>query len=162
VQFDVAYAFRPPYVGNFFNYPVDGMRGYDMAELPGLMLAAQEAYAFAGITPADVNLVQVHDLTAFEGMMAIEALGVCLIGQGKDYVLGGGMSLESACPVNTYGGGIAFGHGSAGSDFQAGVLENYWQLLGKCGERQVPNARIGVNSSYGTHHSLDVVGIVQR
>lgn len=162
VQFDVAYTFRPPYVGNFFNYPVDGMREYDMAELPGLMLAAQEAYAIAGITRADINLAQVHDLTAFEGMMAIEALGVCPVGQGKEYILAGKMGLESACPVNTYGGGIAFGHGSAGSDFQAGVLENYWQLLGKCGERQVANARVGVNSSYGTHHSLDVVGVLQK
>jgi acetyl-CoA acetyltransferase len=72
------------------------------------------------------------------------------------------MMLDSDCPVNTYGGGAAFGHGSVGCDFQAGVIENYWQLRGECGERQVEGARVGVNSSYGTHHSLDVVGVVQR
>jgi acetyl-CoA C-acetyltransferase len=162
VYFDVAYAFRPPYIGNFFNYPVDSMRDYDLAEFPGLMVAAKEAYEIAGITKKDVNIVQVHDLTAYEGMMAIEAIGVCEVGQGKDYVLSGGMTLESACPVNTYGGGPAFGHGSAGSDFQAGVLENYWQIQGTCSERQVEKPRVGVNTSYGTHHSLDVVGVVRK
>lgn len=162
VVFDVAYALRPPYIGNFFNYPIESMKGYDLAELPGLMSAAKEAYEIAGISAKDIDLVQVHDLTAYEGMMAIEALGVCDLGKGKDYVLSGGMMLESKCPINTYGGGPAFGHGSAGSDFQAGVLENYLQLRGEAGERQVKDARIGVNSSYGTHHSLDVCGVVQR
>jgi acetyl-CoA C-acetyltransferase len=162
VFFDVAFAFRPPYIGNFFNYPVEGMKDYDLAELPGLMAAAKEAYEIAGITRDDIDMVQVHDLTAYEGMMAIEALGVCEVGKGKDYVLSGGMTLDSRCPINTYGGGPAFGHGSAGSDFQAGVLENYWQILGKAGERQVNNARVGANTSYGTHHSLDVVGVVQK
>ena len=162
VFFDVAYALRPPYIGNFFNYPVESMRDYDLAELPGLMAAAQEAYAMAGIRPADVDVVQVHDLTAYEGMMALEAIGVCGLGEGKEYVLSGGMTLDSRRPINTYGGGPAFGHGSAGSDFQAGVLENYWQLTGQAGERQVKDARVGVNTSYGTHHSLDAVGVVRR
>lgn len=162
VLFDVAYAFRPPYIGNFFNYPIEGMKEYDLAELPGLMIAAKEGYQMAGITPKDIDVVQVHDLTAYEGMMAIEAIGICDIGKGKDYVLSGGMTLESDCPINTYGGGPAFGHGSAGSDFQAGLLENFWQIRGECDERQVKEARIGVNTSYGTHHSLDTIGILQK
>lgn len=162
VVFDVAYAFRPPYIGNFFNFPVESMQDYDLAEFPGLMVAAKEAYGLAGITKDDIDLVQVHDLTAYEGMMAIEAAGICEIGKSKEYILTGGMSLDSKCPINTYGGGPAFGHGSAGSDFQAGVLENFWQLRGECGERQVKNARVGINTSYGTHHSLDVIGVVQK
>lgn len=162
VYFDVAYAFSPPYIGNFFRYPVDALKDYDLGELSGLMVAAKEAYAIAGIQPEDIDIVQVHDLTAYEGMMALEALGICPLGQGKDYVLSGGMTLESRCPVNTYGGGIAFGHGSAGSDFQIGVLENFWQITGQAGERQAREPRVGVNSSYGTHHSLDVVGVVQK
>ncbi|MBW6474319.1 MAG: thiolase family protein [Anaerolineaceae bacterium] len=162
VLFDVAYAFRPPYIGNFFNYPIEEMKDYDLAELPGLMIAAKEGYQIAGITPKDVDVVQVHDLTAYEGMMAIEAIGISEIGKGKDYILSGGMSLDSKCPINTYGGGPAFGHGSAGSDFQAGLLENFWQIRGECDERQVKDARIGVNTSYGTHHSLDVIGILQK
>ena len=162
VVFDVAYAFRPPYIGNFFHYPVDGMREYDLAELPGVMIAAQEAYGVAGITAEDIDLIKIHDLTAYEGMMAVEALGICPVGKGKELVLSGGMTLDSDCPINTYGGGPAFGHGSAGSDFQAGVLENYWQLRGECGDRQAKDPAVGVNTSYGTHHSLDVVGVVQK
>ncbi len=161
-QFDVAYAYRPPYMGNFNNWPVDGLKGYDMAELSGLMVAAKEAYGLAGITAAAADVCQVHDLTAYEGFMAIEALGLAPLGKGAQYTRDGGMALGSACPVNTYGGGPAFGHGSVGSDFQAGVIENFNQLRGECGERQVVGAKVGVNSSYGTHHSLDVVGVLQR
>ncbi|HWQ45814.1 MAG TPA: thiolase family protein [Longilinea sp.] len=160
--FDVAYAFRPPYIGNFFNYPVESMKDYDLAELPGLMAASKEAFQIAGIEKKDIDLVQVHDLTAYEGMMAIEAIGICELGKSKEYVLSGGMTLESKCPINTYGGGPAFGHGSAGSDFQAGVIENFLQVRGEAGERQVKGATVGVNTSYGTHHSLDVVGVVQK
>ena len=29
-------------------------------------------------------------------------------------------------------------------------------------ERQAKDPRVGVNSSYGPHHSLDVVGVVQK
>ena len=162
VQFDVAYAYRPPYMGNFNNYPAPGLKDYDMAEFSGLMSAAKEAYALSGITAKDADVCQVHDLTAFEGFMAIEALGIAGLGKGADYVKSGGMALGSACPINTYGGGPAFGHGSVGCDFQAGVIENWMQLRGDCGERQVEGAKVGVNSSYGTHHSLDVVGVVQR
>jgi len=162
VQFDVAYAYRPPYMGNFNHWPVDGLRNFDMGELSGLMVAAKEVYEIAGIKPADVQVCQVHDLTAYEGLMAIEALGLAEPGKGAEYVRNGGMALGSRCPVNTYGGGPAFGHGSVGSDFQAGVIENFNQLRGACGERQVDGARTGINSSYGTHHSLDVAAVVQR
>ncbi|NTV64975.1 MAG: thiolase family protein [Oscillochloris sp.] len=162
VWFDVAYAYRPPYIGNFFNYPAEGLRGYDLGEQPSLIVARNEAYALAEITPEEVNIAQVHDLSAYEGMMAIEGLGICPIGQGREYVASGGMALDSRCPVNTYGGGIAFGHGSVGSDFQAGLIENFWQLRGECGERQVPDATVAANSAYGTHHSLDAVGVLKR
>jgi acetyl-CoA acetyltransferase len=162
VQFDVAYSYRSPYIGEFFNFPVDGLREYDLAEFPALMVAAKEAYELASIDVKDIDVVQTHDLTAYEGFMAIEGLGICEVGQAKEYVAAGGMTLDSGCPVNTYGGGAAFGHGSVGCDFQAGVLENYWQLRGECDERQVKGASVGVNSSYGTHHSLDAVGVVQR
>ena len=162
VLFDVAYAYRSPYIGEFFHFPVDGLRDYDLAEFPALQVAAKEAYEVAGIDVAQIDVAQTHDLTAYEGFMSIEGLGICPIGEAKDYVAAGGMKLDSQCPVNTYGGGAAFGHGSVGCDFQAGVIENFWQLRGECGERQVEGACVGVNSSYGTHHSLDVVGVVQR
>ena len=162
VYFDVAYAYRSPYIGEFFNYPIDELRDYDLAEFPALMVAAKEAYQLAGISVEDIDVVQTHDLTAYEGFMSIEGLGICQPGEAREYVAQGGMTLDSKSPVNTYGGGAAFGHGSVGCDFQAGVLENYWQLRGECDERQVHDPQVGVNSSYGTHHSLDVVGVVRR
>jgi len=162
VVFDVAYAYRSPYIGEFFHYPVAELRDYDLAEFSALRVAAHEAYEFAGISAEDIDVVQTHDLTAYEGFMSIEGLGICPTGQAKEYAAQGGLTLESKCPVNTYGGGAAFGHGSVGCDFQAGLIENFWQLRGECGERQVQDAQVGVNCSYGTHHSLDVVGVVQR
>lgn len=71
------------------------------------------------------------------------------------------MTLQGKRPTSAYGGDAAFGHGSVGCDSRADLIENFWQLRGKCGECQVHDARAGVNCSYGTHHSLDVVGVVQ-
>ncbi len=158
----VAFAFRPPYIGNHFFFAGDpDHAGHDIAEQPAMLQAARKAYELAGVAPEDVNLVQPHDLTGFEGIMSLEGLGLVPFGEGGRFVLAGGTGPGGRYPACTHGGGIAFGHTSVGSDFQAGFIENCLQLTGRAGERQVPNARVGVVQAYGTHHSLDVVCVLR-
>lgn len=159
----VSFAFRPPYIGNHFYYQGDpGHEAYDIAEQPAVMAAARKVYALAGITPEDIDIVQVHDLTGFEGIMSLEGLGLVPVGEGGKFVLEGGTSPSGRYPACTHGGGIAFGHTSVGSDFQAGFIESCLQLKGMAGERQIKDARVAVVQAYGTHHSLDVVSVLRR
>lgn len=159
----VSYAFRPPYIGNHINFAGDSnYEPYDLAEQPGIMQAARDCYRMANITPEDINVAGVHDLSGFEGVYSIEALGICPIGKGGEFIDNGGISLTGKCPTNTHGGGIAYGHTSVGSDFQINMFEVCDQLHGLCGERQVDNPQVGVAQAYGTHHSYDVVAVMKK
>ncbi|MCK7486306.1 MAG: hypothetical protein MZU97_12705 [Bacillus subtilis] len=73
----VSYAFRPPYVRNHFFYQGDpDHAAYDIAEQPAIMQAAKEVYRLANVTKDDIDVVQVRDLSGFEGIMSLEALGL--------------------------------------------------------------------------------------
>ncbi|MEW6522615.1 MAG: thiolase family protein [Bacillota bacterium] len=161
--FTVGYAHRPCYIGNHYYYTGHPLyREADMSRQPALALAARDAFERARITVDDIDLAQVHDLSSYDGMMALEAMGVVAPGQGGRFVLEGQTAIDGACPTNTDGGAIAFGHSSAGGDFASKVHENFLQLTGRAGERQVPSARTAVAQAYGTHHSLDVVSVLRR
>lgn len=159
----VSYAFRPPYIGNHFYYAGDpAYVEYDIAEEPGMMMAAKQVYEMANITVKDIDVVEVHDLSGFEGIMSLEGLGICPIGEGGKFVLAGGTTLQGRYPTCTHGGGIAYGHTSVGSDFQINFFESCLQLQGKADGRQVKNAKVAVAQSYGTHHSLDIVSVLKK
>ena len=160
---NVSYAHRPGYIGNHYFYK--GHKAFhdaNMAIQPAINIAAEEAYSIAGITAGDIDIAQVHDLSSFDGMMALEGLGFCELGQGGNFVMEGQTAVGGKCPTNTDGGAIAFAHSSAGGDFQSKFHENAIQLWGLADERQVKKPKVTVAQAYGTHHSLDVVGVLQK
>ncbi|MFA5794860.1 MAG: thiolase family protein [Candidatus Brocadiia bacterium] len=164
IYINVSYAHRPVYIGNMFNFnDAQGVfSNMDLADQPAIKVAAKEAYEIAGITAKDIDIAQVHDLSLYDGIMAMEWLGICPPGEGGNYVLAGNTAVDGKCPTNTDGGAIAFAHSSAGGDFQSKIHENWLQLTGKAGERQVKNPKVTVAHAYGTHHSLDVVGVLRK
>jgi acetyl-CoA C-acetyltransferase len=163
LQLNVAYRTRPPYLGEHYNYSGHpSLEKADPATLPTLALAAEEVYRIAGVTPADIQIAQVHDLSAFEGMEALEGLGIVPYGEGGRFVMEGGTAIDGRCPTNTDGGAASFAHSSAGGDFSSKIYENYLQLLGQAGDRQVENVRVTVAQAYGTHHSMEVAAVLQR
>ncbi len=164
IYINVSYAHRPIYIGNMYNF--QDARGYfaqdDMADQPAIRIAAKEAYEIAGITSENIDIAQVHDLSLYDGVMAMEGLGIAQPGQGGNFVLAGKTAIDGACPTNTDGGAIAFAHSSAGGDFQSKIYENWMQLTGQADKRQVKDPKITVAHAYGTHHSLDVVGVLRK
>jgi len=164
IYINVSYAHRPIYIGNMYNF--NDARGefsnLDMADQPAIGIAAREAYEIAGIKADDIDIAQVHDLSLYDGVMALEWLGISEPGKGGKFVLDGQTAIDGKCPTNTDGGAIAFAHSSAGGDFQSKILENWLQLTGKADKRQVKDPKITVAHAYGTHHSLDVVGVLRK
>jgi len=55
--------------------------------------AALQAYDIAGITPSEIDIVELHDATAYAEIQQIENLGLCGIGEGGPYTLSGCMKL---------------------------------------------------------------------
>jgi acetyl-CoA acetyltransferase len=103
----------------------------------------QQAYAAAGIGPADVDLAEVHDAFTITEIIHCEDLGFCEKGKGGLAVEAGEFGLGGRLPVSTSGGLLTKGH-PLGATGIAQVVELTQQLRGESGARQVPDAKVGL------------------
>jgi acetyl-CoA acyltransferase len=121
----------------------------DFTRLTTTANAAAKAYASAGITPADVDVAEVHDCFTVTELMMIEALGLAEPGQGAEFTKSGATAIAGSTPVNTGGGLIGFGHPVGATGIKQ-PLEIFRQMKGKCGEYQVPkDLRWGITANMG-------------
>ena len=104
--------------------------------LPATTLAAQRAYAMAGLGPNDMDLAEVHDCFTITEILDIEDLGFFEKGKGGIASIEGETSLTGRIPVNTSGGLLAKGH-PIGASGVAALTECWWQLRGQADARQV-------------------------
>ncbi len=82
----------------------------DIARVTTLTDASTRAFAQAGITPADLDCLQVHEGFTWYVLAALEAIGVVGPGEGGPFVEAGHIALGAALPVNTHGGSLSEGH----------------------------------------------------
>lgn len=123
-------------------------RAADDLEAHCVALAAQRAYAAAGIAARDIDVVEVHDASSFAEIMQIENLGLCRRGEGGPYTASGATTLGGECPVNVSGGLVSKGHPIAATGLIQ-IHELVTQLRGEAGARQVQGARIAVAENGG-------------
>jgi acetyl-CoA acetyltransferase len=122
---------------------------YRALDEPGLShVAAQKAYARAGLTPSDIDVAEVHDATSFCEIYQAEMLGFCERGRGGAYVASGATTLGGTLPVNVSGGLVSKGH-PVGATGLSMIYELVSQLRGECGPRQVANADIALAENGG-------------
>ena len=99
-------------------------------------LAAERAYRMAGLTPADIDMAEVHDCFTITEILDIEDLGFVDKGKGGIASIEGETALGGRIPINTSGGLLAKGH-PIGATGVAQLTECWWQLRGEADERQV-------------------------
>ena len=105
----------------------------------------------AGVKPSDVDFVEPYDSFTITVLMALEDLGFCKKGEGGPFVEGGRLAPGGALPAMTSGGGLSYNHpGAFGVQL---LVEAVRQLRGEAGERQVPDAKIGVAHGVGGVYS---------
>ncbi len=122
---------------------------YRALDEPGLSrIAADKAWARTGLSPADVDVVELHDATSFCELYQLEMLGFCPIGQGGRFVESGATALGGRLPVNVSGGLVSKGH-PVGATGLSMVYETCLQLRGEAGARQVAGAAIGLIENGG-------------
>jgi acetyl-CoA acetyltransferase len=132
--------------------PLDGMTSVTS-------LAAAAAYELAGLGPADLDCVEVHDAAASAELVIYEQLGLAQPGDGPALIRAGKTRLGGTLPVNTSGGLLARGH-PIGATGLAQIAEAVAQLRGTAGGRQVPGARIALTQNAGGWHGNDNVASV--
>jgi acetyl-CoA acetyltransferase len=109
---------------------------------------AHLAYEAAGVAPADLDVIEVHDAAAPAELMAYEELGLCAPGDGPKLLQSDHTRLGGPQVVNPSGGLLSKGH-PIGATGCAQVVELVDQLRGRCGDRQVPNARLALAENGG-------------
>jgi acetyl-CoA acetyltransferase len=111
-------------------------------------LAAKKAYETAGVSPRDINLVELHDCFATAEILHYENLGLCGEGEAGKMIDTGETALGGRVPVNVSGGLLSKGH-PLGATGIANIYEVSTHLRGEAGKRQVPNARLGLTHVIG-------------
>jgi acetyl-CoA C-acetyltransferase len=120
----------------------------DICTLGATVAAGRRAYEMAGVTPADIDLVEVHDCFTIAEILAIEDLGFFPKGQGGKATLAGETTYGGKVPVNTSGGLKACGHPVGATGIKQAV-ECVEQLRGLAGKRQVEGAEIAMTHNVG-------------
>ena len=117
-------------------------------DLPGPTLAADKAYAAAGVGPADLDLAEVHDAVSPAELMHYRELRLCGEGEVAKMVAERATTLGGRLPVNTSGGLNSRGH-PVGATGVAQLIELTLQLRGDAGPRQVPGASLALAHNSG-------------
>ncbi|OAA46190.1 nonspecific lipid-transfer protein precursor [Metarhizium rileyi] len=124
------------------------LMGYEMTQH-----AVKTAMGEAGITPKDVQVVELHDCFSANEMVAIDALGLSEKGKAHELVRRGDITYGGKYIINPSGGLISKGH-PLGATGIAQCAELVWHLRGWANNRAAPNTK------YCLQHNLGLGGAV--
>lgn len=111
--------------------------------------ASKAAFETAGISPEDVDVIQLQDTDAGNEVIHMAEAGFCADGDQEKLVADGATEIGGPMPINTDGGLIANGEPIGASGLRQ-THELVRQLRGEAGERQIPGTpRVGFAQVYG-------------
>jgi acetyl-CoA acetyltransferase len=123
------------------------------------------AWAKSGLRPEQMDVVEVHDATAFCEVLHLEELGFAKPGQAGAMAADGATALGGTLPVNTSGGLESKGHPLAATGLGQ-IGEVVTQLRNEAGSRQVDGARFGAvhnaGGAIGLDEALAAVTLLER
>ena len=135
----------------------------DIFQMPDLTVTAAaesgpRAFSLAGLTPADVDVLQLYDAFSINTLLFLEDLGFCKKGEGGSFVQGGAIAPGGRLPVNTSGGGLSYCHPGMFGIFL--IIEAVRQLRGECGPRQSADAHVALVHGNGGMLSSQVTALL--
>ncbi len=133
---------------------------YDFTHVETTTRAAARAYAEAGIKNPreEISMAEVHDCFSITEAVTMEDLQFSPRGKVKADIDAGRFNLDGAQPINTDGGLKCFGHPIGASGLRM-MYEEYKQLQGKCGPRQVKDPKYGMTHNLGGFPPRCVVSV---
>jgi acetyl-CoA acetyltransferase len=131
--------------------PAESFEPPSMIAYVGFYMAqrgAQQVYEQSGYGPQDVRAVELHDCFAHNELLTYEALGLCPVGGGEQFVLDGNNTYGGQVVTNPSGGLLSKGH-PLGATGLAQCYELTHQLRGTAGKRQVEGLNIALQHNLG-------------
>ena len=127
-----------------------GHESWDGSYLKTTRIAAQRAYDEAGVrNPAkEISMTEVHDCFSITELVTMEDLQLTGEGKAVTAVLDGDFDAEGRLPCQIDGGLKCFGHPIGASGLRM-IYENYLQLQGRAGPRQLTDPKLGLNHNLG-------------
>lgn len=135
-------------------FATDSAAGITPPERTFKQAIGHAAYEQAGISPQDVEVAEVYDLSTALELDWYEDLGFCEPGQAEQLLRDGATTLGGRLPVNPSGGLACFGE-AVPAQALAQVCEITWQLRGQAGDRQAlgPDSgeppKVGITANQG-------------
>ena len=129
----------------------DAFESHDMMNLVGYSMsqtAAQRVYEQAGVDPADLDVVELHDCFAQNELITYEAIGLCAPGEAAAFIDAGDNTYGGQVVTNPSGGLLSKGH-PLGATGLAQCYELTHQLRGTAEQRQVPGAPTALQHNLG-------------
>jgi acetyl-CoA acetyltransferase len=111
-------------------------------------MAADKAYEQSGVDPQDLDLVELHDCFATAELLHYDNLRLCEPGGAGKFIDERGPWRDGKIPVNVSGGLLSKGH-PLGATGVANIFEVTTHLRGEAGDRQVPDAKVGLTHVIG-------------
>ena len=133
----------------------------DMTTWEGTRLAIKSAYNQAGISPKDIDFVELHDAFTPVELMAYEDLGFAEKGEGKKLIRKGTTKINGTLPVNTSGGLKAKGHPVSATGISQ-IYEIVKQMRMQADKRQLDNTKIAIAHNVGGVGSTVAVNILKH
>jgi acetyl-CoA acetyltransferase len=117
-------------------------KGYSLIRTQA-KLAADQAFAEAGVTRGEIDFVNCCDNFAITPLILLEDYGFCEKGEGGEFIGpdGDNIKVGGGLPVNTHGGALSCNH--AGINYH-NYVEAAVQLRGDAGARQVTGAKMAL------------------
>ncbi|MEE2030675.1 thiolase C-terminal domain-containing protein [Rhodococcus chondri] len=131
----------------------------DMTSFPATIRAAKQAFSMAGLTPADVDVAEVHDYFTGIELISYEDLGFADRFEAFKMIEGGITEVGGRLPVNPSGGLNTKGH-PPGATGVAQCVELFEQLRGEACN-QVDGARIALAHNVGGPTAVSGVTILE-
>ena len=116
------------------------------------------AFAAAGVSPSDIQAVELYDAFTINTILFLEDLGFCAKGEGGAFVEGGRIAPGGVLPVNTNGGGLSCVHPGMYGIFT--VIEAARQIRGDAPGIQLKDVDLALAHGNGGVLSSQVTAIL--
>jgi acetyl-CoA acetyltransferase len=126
----------------------------------GAQVTGRAAFAAAGLSPSDINVLQLYDAFSVCPLMLLDDLGFCAPGGSADLVMSGALDPGGHLPTNTNGGLLSFGHTGDASGMSV-LIEGARQLMGEAEETRAADSQLGLVHCYGgmfSEHATLILG----